>query len=106
MCFGKGKCSHLRPISFGLAAAVTLALAVFCMSAAIMMGYAPADMAARHPELVWSMVWTHALWALVKGFVFGFVFAFFYNLFACCIASCCQKFGIGGCGCGSDKKPE
>lgn len=107
MCFKLSKCYNLRSLAFGLAAAVTYGLAVFIMSASIIMGYAPPEMAALHPEMTWSAVLMNVLWAIVEGFIFGWVFAFFYNMFICCISMCDKSDSHCGCGCScGEKKPD
>lgn len=109
MCmWSKHHGSHLHALAFGLALAVAYGLAVLVMLIIIMVGYAPAEMAAMHTDVTWQAVLTHVLWALLEGFIFGWVLAFLYNCFACCVAMCCNK-SNGECGCSchsSEKNPD
>lgn len=108
-----GKCksgSGLCPVSFGLAAGITYALAMLVMALIIIVGWAPAEMAAVRDNITAWMVIVHMFWALIEGFVFGFVMAGFYDLFLCCRGcKCCKKSDGGTCNCSchsGDKKVE
>ena len=104
MMDGKCKCGRLCPLSFGLALAVTYAVAVVLMAIAVLLGFASHEMSmAFQPHMAWSVAFMHLAWALLKGFVFGVIFAFLYNGFAHCMARCCRKSG-DACGCGPEEQ--
>lgn len=98
MWSGKCRCGVLCPFSFGIALAITYALAVLCFGVALMHGYVPDFMPTTDIVMTWPLLWKMLAYAFVKGFIFGFVLILIYDFISGCLKRCCK-----GASCGCDK---